>query len=110
MNLHSWGRLIELLHFNLTPFDIFALIEVQPTFNGLLQQFVGMEVVGIFEYEQDVAHKLKIEAPSPQFIMYRGSDWRFAVRGQCFSDMFDEERVAQDIRQFELEDRYGWPD
>jgi hypothetical protein len=104
MDLHSWGRLIELLHFNLTPFDIFASIEVQPTLNVLLQHFVGVEFVGMRTYEQDVAHKVKIEASSPQLILYRESDWRRAVRGQCFSDLFDEERVAKDIRQFQFQE------
>jgi hypothetical protein len=58
------------------------------------------------EAEDDVAHKLKLEKSSIQWRLYRGFRWRVAVRGRCFSDSFDEERVAHDIRQFELDEQY----
>ncbi|KAL3712836.1 hypothetical protein TMatcc_001538 [Talaromyces marneffei ATCC 18224] len=58
------------------------------------------------EAEDDVAHKLKLENSSIQWRLYRGFRWRVAVRGRCFSDSFDEERVAHDIRQFELDEQY----
>lgn len=110
--IFHWAVAIENLQSALTPFDILSLLACpsilseSPYLSGPLNQ---EKLPGMREAEDDVAHKLELENSSKQWRLYRGFRWRVAVRGQCFSDLFDEERVTDDIRQFELDQQYRRP-
>ncbi|KAE8554660.1 hypothetical protein EYB25_003201 [Talaromyces marneffei] len=107
--IFHWAIAIEHLQAALTPFDILSLLASPSTLSEsryLSELFSQAKFLGMCEAEDDVAHKLKLENSSIQWRLYRGFRWRLAVRGRCFSDSFDEERVAHDIRQFELDEQY----
>jgi hypothetical protein len=110
--LYQWFTAIERLQTVLTPFDILHLlarplqIAESPYLVELIRQYNSL---GQNEVENDVANKLELEQYE-NWELYRGLYWRVAVRGRCFSESFDEKRIAQDIQQFHLDDQYRWSD
>ncbi|KAE8554693.1 hypothetical protein EYB25_003234 [Talaromyces marneffei] len=111
--LFHWAIAIEQLQSALTPFDILALLTCPLQLSEsryLSELYRDRSRPGMCKAEDDVAHKLKLEKSSTQWSLYRASHWRVAIRGRCFSDSFDEKRIAHDIRQFELDDQYRRPE
>lgn len=111
--LFHWAIAIENLQSVMTPFDILALLTcpLQLSESRYLSALYRENTrLGMCYAEDDVAHKLKLEKSSTQWSLYRGSRWRVAVRGRCFSDSFDEKRIAHDIRQFDMDDQHRRPE
>lgn len=105
--LDIWGDAMFSLQLVLTPFDILSLLlrPEQITNSRYLQDLIIQHHFrGGNSVEYSVECKLR-EERCGGWHSYRRSHWRVAIRGQCFSESFDEKRVVFDIKQSRLRDK-----